>query len=715
MESPQCHLIYFSGSRAGEAEPFGSARISIGRAANSDFRVESAYEDVAQHHAEILFEDGTFVIYDLGAKSGTYVNGQRVKERRPLQSEDYLKFGADGLEVIFRTGTPLPGYQPIPALTADDAQIQFISGSDAGRNFVVSGSSVTRIGRRQELEIALDPRGDMIVSGNHCSISFQDGAWILTDTSRNGTYVNNELVDGSLELRDGDVIMLGDGGPQGRFRSRSAGVHYPNLHRMETAAAAFAHDEQSRQRNEPADFYAQETPSPEVSPAPVAATIPPATTAAATGVSQVHFPPESATDASAPGSLPSRNRVQASRTRPRLKKWLAAAAILTVVVIATVLIATIRPDAENRTSAAPRVEPVNYAKAVQSTKELANDAGFYKVAIPETWRTKQQGALLSLESPDRELAVDYVRHVGLSEDRAREILGAGNAPVAKVGNSAKGTTDQQAFVSRSGGTARIGVLHKPPQGVPMLAMLETSEKLLPKIEGETIQKLLIENIDIEKVPGYEPQNLPQQQASAPATTPTAAPRATLKPVISPTPGKVVASAPPTAPAPTASPSPAMAASPVVTPNVTPPPATTPNVTPVPTQNTTPATEGQTVQSEAIGATLNLPEGWHGTSDEEEGIVEITAEDSMSVRLARDPDTMQMETVLEAMAAEGWEQAGVKSKNTFSAAELSRGDERLLLVLVPTKTGGTNIIYATRTGNFTPEQRDGIVQLVQQLR
>ncbi len=88
---------------------------------------------------------------------------------------------------------------------------------------------------------------------------------------------------------------------------------------------------------------------------------------------------------------------------------------------------------------------------------------------------------------------------------------------------------------------------------------------------------------------------------------------------------------------------------------------------------------------------------------------------MSVKLARDSDEMSMDTVLDAMTAEGWERAGVRAKSTFSAAELNRGAERLLLVLVPAKPEGTNVIYGTREGEFTAEQRDGIVQLVQQLR
>ena len=162
--------MFFTGSRAGLAEGFEATRITIGRAQNCDFRIDGPHEEVGNNHAEIIFEDGAFFLYDLDTKSGTYINGQRISGRARIFSEDYVRFGEHGPEVIFRAGKPNPGDQSVPEMHVADAKLTFFSGSDAGKSFPVQSQGVARIGRRQELEIGLDTKGDMIVSGNHCNI-----------------------------------------------------------------------------------------------------------------------------------------------------------------------------------------------------------------------------------------------------------------------------------------------------------------------------------------------------------------------------------------------------------------------------------------------------------------------------------------------------------------------------------------------------------------
>src|SRR5690606_41923198 len=168
---------------------------------------------------ELLLEDNAYFLYDLGTKSGTYVNGERVHDRCALISEDYVQFGKGGPEVIFRTGEPGPGRHPLPEIFPVTAELEFFSGSDAGRIFPINAALTTNIGRRADLEIPLDPRGDMIVSGNHCNIRYVNGHFVLTDTSRNGTYVDGDLVDQPMEILDADVSILVDGGLQARFHA----------------------------------------------------------------------------------------------------------------------------------------------------------------------------------------------------------------------------------------------------------------------------------------------------------------------------------------------------------------------------------------------------------------------------------------------------------------------------------------------------------------
>ncbi len=50
-------------------------------------------EEVSARHARISFVDGTFWVEDLQSTNGTFVNGERIRERTKLQNEDLVKIG----------------------------------------------------------------------------------------------------------------------------------------------------------------------------------------------------------------------------------------------------------------------------------------------------------------------------------------------------------------------------------------------------------------------------------------------------------------------------------------------------------------------------------------------------------------------------------------------------------------------------------------------
>lgn len=74
------------------------------------------------------------------------------------------------------------------------------------------------LGRAPSAAVRFDPRADTCVGRHHARIVPRDGdptRLMLDDLkSRNGTFLNGRRVDGPLELRSGDVIRLGDGGPE---------------------------------------------------------------------------------------------------------------------------------------------------------------------------------------------------------------------------------------------------------------------------------------------------------------------------------------------------------------------------------------------------------------------------------------------------------------------------------------------------------------------
>ena len=71
----------------------GRATITIGRSEDSDVVV--SHPAVSRRHARIVRREpeGTYVIEDLGSSNGTFVNGERVVQPRPLKTGDTIRVG----------------------------------------------------------------------------------------------------------------------------------------------------------------------------------------------------------------------------------------------------------------------------------------------------------------------------------------------------------------------------------------------------------------------------------------------------------------------------------------------------------------------------------------------------------------------------------------------------------------------------------------------
>jgi pSer/pThr/pTyr-binding forkhead associated (FHA) protein len=69
--------------------PLTKPLTTIGRELGNDLVFHEEF--LSRHHAEIIFEDGKYVLYDKRSTSGTYVNGRKI-ERCILNSGDLLSF-----------------------------------------------------------------------------------------------------------------------------------------------------------------------------------------------------------------------------------------------------------------------------------------------------------------------------------------------------------------------------------------------------------------------------------------------------------------------------------------------------------------------------------------------------------------------------------------------------------------------------------------------
>src|SRR5438270_4095131 len=73
--------------------PISRTPFTIGRKTDRDLVI--ADPRVSREHAQIVLEGNKMFLQDLGSKHGTYVNGERVDQRRQLNRNDRLDFGAE--------------------------------------------------------------------------------------------------------------------------------------------------------------------------------------------------------------------------------------------------------------------------------------------------------------------------------------------------------------------------------------------------------------------------------------------------------------------------------------------------------------------------------------------------------------------------------------------------------------------------------------------
>jgi S1-C subfamily serine protease len=99
-----------------------------------------------------------------------------------------------------------------------DARLHVLTGARAGTVWTL-GPTTLLVGRGGDADLRLSPEGDRAVSARHATLACVDGRWRIQDLqSRNGTFVNGQRVTGEVELRDGDRIAFGAGGPLAEFR-----------------------------------------------------------------------------------------------------------------------------------------------------------------------------------------------------------------------------------------------------------------------------------------------------------------------------------------------------------------------------------------------------------------------------------------------------------------------------------------------------------------
>lgn len=145
--------------------PLTHKRTLVGRLDDCHIRVPAA--GISRKHCEIVNEDGSLVINDLGSSNGTYVNQERITSE-PISAGDLISFG--GLvflvtvngepgevdaEMMYEDGLPEPEESTAPPVPAPTAPA-----STAPASKMVSVSNVNDDSSMMDFEFDFDDDDD---------------------------------------------------------------------------------------------------------------------------------------------------------------------------------------------------------------------------------------------------------------------------------------------------------------------------------------------------------------------------------------------------------------------------------------------------------------------------------------------------------------------------------------------------------------------------
>jgi len=203
--------------------------VRFGREADLSVVVRGdAAKVVSARHAELRFENGAWLLADLGSRNGTYLNGKPVGTGTPVKQGDVIRLGESGPEYRVSTTAPaldatLPeqrGIQVTAAAPATEKPAEVraygvtLLATATGKRYEARGTRI-RLGRGRECEVQPVESNDTIVSRVHAELTVgTSGGLVVRDAeSKNGTYLNGERINKPMPIRLGDKIKLGQGGP----------------------------------------------------------------------------------------------------------------------------------------------------------------------------------------------------------------------------------------------------------------------------------------------------------------------------------------------------------------------------------------------------------------------------------------------------------------------------------------------------------------------
>ncbi|MGW7572249.1 FHA domain-containing protein [Streptomyces tendae] len=159
-------IVGRTGPFAGQSVVLGDAPLTFGRKSDNDVMIVSV--SASRQHAEILAEDGAYVLHDRDSRNGTYVNDERVTRQR-LTPGDTIRIGDETF--LFETQEAVETVMDLSRLALPCADAT----TDPGvLRVTVSGGGPVGLAFALLLEESLRGR---------VSVTVHDGRWVHSGTN----------------------------------------------------------------------------------------------------------------------------------------------------------------------------------------------------------------------------------------------------------------------------------------------------------------------------------------------------------------------------------------------------------------------------------------------------------------------------------------------------------------------------------------------------
>lgn len=214
--------------------PFDKSSFSVGRKPDNDIVIDNPA--ISGHHCKIALEGGTYFVEDLDSTNGTYVNQKRVK-KSGLHHNDVVGLAKHSIVFVEESPAPAPAKVAEPGPPADatmmlspQKQEELVaqatanakeSGSKVGLLRILQGAAAseaeyelkgmsTYIGKSDRVQVPIKGTG-LFGSAPEVAASIyrKPEGYILVAVADGYPAVNGVSVNGSIPLKDGDVLDCG--------------------------------------------------------------------------------------------------------------------------------------------------------------------------------------------------------------------------------------------------------------------------------------------------------------------------------------------------------------------------------------------------------------------------------------------------------------------------------------------------------------------------